>query len=107
MATESEFLNFLQIVGLDLRRFRGLFKAENSARKGEHCHEPDRPTGVSPRSDPDGRTSEEKYPIPGIAREIGVSDGTLRNWVNQDEIGSGEREGAHDGGEGGAAQTQA
>jgi transposase len=31
--------------------------------------------------------------IPGIAREIGVSDGTLRNWVNQEEIDSGQREG--------------
>jgi hypothetical protein len=29
---------------LDLRRFRGLFKTENSARKGEHCHERTRPT---------------------------------------------------------------
>ena len=39
------------------------------------------------------RTSDEEHPIPGIAREIGVSDGTLRNWVNQDEIDSGERAG--------------
>jgi transposase len=39
------------------------------------------------------RTSDEEHPIPGIAREIGVCDGTLRNWVNQDEIDSGEREG--------------
>ena len=39
------------------------------------------------------RASDEEHPIPGIAREIGVSDGTLRNWVNQDEIDSGEREG--------------
>jgi transposase len=31
------------------------------------------------------RASDEDHPIPGIAREIGVSDGTLRNWVNQDE----------------------
>ena len=29
---------------LDLRRFRGLFQTENSARKGEHCHEQTRPT---------------------------------------------------------------
>jgi transposase len=36
------------------------------------------------------RVSDEEHPIPGIAREIGVSDGTLRNWVNQDEIDSGE-----------------
>ena len=39
------------------------------------------------------RASDEEHPIPGIAREIGVSDGTLRNWVNQDEIDSGERAG--------------
>ena len=39
------------------------------------------------------RASDQEHPIPGIAREIGVSDGTLRNWVNQEEIDSGEREG--------------
>jgi transposase len=39
------------------------------------------------------RASDEEHPIPRIAREIGGSDGTLRNWVNQDEIDSGEREG--------------
>jgi transposase len=39
------------------------------------------------------RTSNKEHPIPGIAREIGVCDGTLRNWVNQDEIDSGQREG--------------
>jgi transposase len=39
------------------------------------------------------RASGEEHPIPGIAREIGVSDSTLRNWVNQDEIDSGHREG--------------
>ena len=39
------------------------------------------------------RASGEEHPIPGIARELGVSDGTLRNWVNQDEIDSGERAG--------------
>ncbi len=39
------------------------------------------------------RASDEEHPIPRIAREIGVSDGTLRNWVNQEEIDSGKREG--------------
>ena len=39
------------------------------------------------------RAAGEEHPIPGIARELGVSDGTLRNWVNQDEIDSGQREG--------------
>ncbi len=31
--------------------------------------------------------------IPQVAREIGVSDQSLRNWVKQDEIDAGEREG--------------
>jgi transposase len=31
--------------------------------------------------------------IPGIARQIGVCDGTLRNWVIQEEIDSSQREG--------------
>jgi len=39
------------------------------------------------------RASEEEHPIRRIAGEIGVSDGTLRNWVNQDEIDSGQRAG--------------
>lgn len=39
------------------------------------------------------RASDEEHPIPGIARQIGVSDGTLRNWVNQEEIDFGRREG--------------
>jgi transposase len=39
------------------------------------------------------RASDEEHPIPKIAREIGVSYGTLRSWINQDAIDSGEREG--------------
>jgi transposase len=39
------------------------------------------------------RASGEEHPIPRIAHEIGVSDGTLRSWVNQDEVDAGEREG--------------
>ncbi len=39
------------------------------------------------------RASGEEHPIPRIAREIGVCDGTLRSWVNQDEIDAGERKG--------------
>jgi transposase len=39
------------------------------------------------------RTSDEEHPILRISQEIGYSDGTLRSWVNQDKIDSGEREG--------------
>jgi transposase len=39
------------------------------------------------------RASDEEHPIPRIARQIGVSYGTLRSWLNQDEINTGEREG--------------
>ena len=40
------------------------------------------------------RVSDEEHPIPRrIARQIGVSDGTLRSWVYQDAIDSGQREG--------------
>ena len=35
----------------------------------------------------------QEHPIPRIARQIGVSYGTLRSWLNQDEINAGEREG--------------
>jgi transposase len=40
-----------------------------------------------------GRASSEGRPIPKIACELGVIAETLRNWLKQDEIDAGEREG--------------
>ncbi len=39
------------------------------------------------------RASDEEHPIPRIAKDLGVTAETLRNWVKQDEINAGEREG--------------
>ncbi len=38
-------------------------------------------------------SSDETHPIPKIARDLGVSPETLRNWVKQTEIDAGERDG--------------
>ena len=38
-------------------------------------------------------SSEERYPVAKIARDLDVSAETLRKWVNQAEIDAGERGG--------------
>ncbi len=38
-------------------------------------------------------SSEEEWPVPKIASEIGVAPETLRSWVNRAQIDSSEREG--------------
>jgi transposase len=38
-------------------------------------------------------SSDEKYPVSKIARDLDVSTETLRKWVNQAEIDSGDSEG--------------
>jgi transposase len=39
------------------------------------------------------RSSEERYPVAKIARDLDISAKTLRKWVNQAQIDAGEREG--------------
>jgi transposase len=40
------------------------------------------------------QSSEEKYPVSRIARDLGISTETLRKkWVNQAEIDAGDRQG--------------
>jgi transposase len=39
------------------------------------------------------RSSEERYPVAKIARDLDVSAETLRKWVNQAKIDAGERQG--------------
>ena len=38
-------------------------------------------------------SSEEKYPVAKIARDLDVSAEELRKWVNQLEVDTGERDG--------------
>jgi transposase len=81
---------------LDLRRFRGLFKTEDSARKGEQCHEQTRPTL---RSFAEKLSGWLELPMRSIlspespVRSASPMAPSGASWVNQDESDSGQREG--------------
>src|SRR5215211_8384222 len=97
-------------MSLDLRRFRGLFQTENSARKGEHCHEQTRHTHRSFAEKLSGwlEPPTQSIPSPGSpGRSVSpmAPFGALGQPV-RDRLR--RASGAHNRGEeGGATQTQA
>ncbi len=40
-----------------------------------------------------GSSGENGRPVAQVARELGINDGTLGNWVNKDRVERGEKEG--------------
>jgi transposase len=97
-------------VGLDFLRFmlrgarHGLdpgwrtdesFGCECRQRESTRCREQHQATRqrIQARSRPPRVRSSPNRSVAQIARELGVSDNSLRNWVKQFEIDQGEREG--------------
>jgi len=99
LKSESAFAHLCGVVGLGLPRVDGhsnigsdRLSAEGGLGAGDHTtvspqHPPEFKAEALPLYRSSGRSVSE------VARELGISPETLRNWVNQDKIDAGEREG--------------
>jgi transposase len=80
---------------LDLPRHHGQLNIEDqrSSEGGFGCQEQHRTIRWSSSGRLSGWSALRNRSIPQIAKELGVSDNSLRNWINQAQIDQGEREG--------------
>ena len=80
---------------VDLTRFRGhlIAGAEGPERKGGQVPRTRPPYPPEFRAEAVRLAKTSGEPIARIAKDLGVSDQTLRNWVNQDDVDAGRESG--------------